>query len=237
MINEKIQERTIGLLGEENYKSLKNKRIAIIGLGGVGGTAFVSLARSGFLNFILVDSDRVEYSNLNRQILFFSEDIGLRKVDLAASYLGALTDGAKSFSSYERITEDSIESALGHQKIDFIVDAIDDIEGKLAIIQYAEERNIPYIVSLGMGNRLDPRKINIMPLSKTSYDPLAKKLRTECRKRNINLKKVITVCSLEQPLLKSKKPQAMINVPSSAGLTICYYVINYFLNKEKKEGS
>ncbi|MDY0177738.1 MAG: tRNA threonylcarbamoyladenosine dehydratase [Erysipelotrichia bacterium] len=236
MVNKKTQERTIGLIGEEKYKWLRNKRIAIIGLGGVGGTALVSLARSGFLNFVLVDSDRVEYSNLNRQILFSNEDVGLWKVDLAASHLGILTDGARVYSSREKITKDNVKKILGNKKIDFLVDAIDDVEGKIALIDYALEKNIPYIVSLGMGNRLDPRKVTIMPLSKTTYDPLAKKLRLECRKNKIDLKKIITVCSTEQPLLKSKNPQSMIMVPSAAGLTIAYHVINHFLDDEKKVG-
>lgn len=234
MINDKIQERTIGLIGENNLKKIRKKKIAIIGLGGVGGTALVSLVRSGFLKFFLVDSDRVELSNLNRQILFSAEDVGLRKVDLAANFLGAITDGVKASLSHEKITPENVEKILDKEKVDFIVDAIDDIRGKVALIKYATEKEIPYLVSLGMGNRFDPRQVDIAPLIKTSYDPLAKKLRTECRKNGLNLKKIMTVCSKEQPYLKSKKPFSMMMVPSSAGLTICYYIVNYFLD-EKKE--
>jgi tRNA A37 threonylcarbamoyladenosine dehydratase len=235
MINDKIQVRTVGLIGKENLEKIRKIKIAIFGLGGVGGTSLVSLVRSGFLNFFLVDFDRVDFSNLNRQILFSEEDEGQLKVDLAASFLGRLTDGVKLSTSSSKVSKENIDELLDSQNVDFIVDAIDDIKGKMAIISYAIKHDIPFITSLGMGNRIDPRKVDIMTLNKTSYDPLARRIRTECRKEGINLKKVVTVCSKEIPLLKSPKPFSMMMVPSSAGLTICYYIIEHFLILEKEK--
>lgn len=236
MINDKIQERTVELIGVNNIERFQKVKIAVIGLGGVGGTALMSLARSGFLNFYLVDSDYVEHSNLNRQILFSSSDIGLPKVEQATKYLLNLSKNIKVDSHFEKVSETNIENLLDGQKVDFIVDAIDDINGKLAIIKYSIERKIPAIISLGMGNRLDPHRVEITTLDKTNYDPLAKKLRAECRKNNLDLKEITAICSTEQPLKKNKSPSSMIMVPSSAGLLICYHVINHFLKEEKKEG-
>jgi len=236
MINDKIQERTIALLGEKNLAKIQKTKIAVFGLGGVGGTALVSLARSGFLNFFIVDSDCVEYSNLNRQILFSKLDLNLSKTEQATNFLLNLTENIKVQSHFGKVEEENIEKLLDGQSIDFIVDAIDDVKAKVAIINYSNKSNIPLIVSLGMANRLDPRKLEIKSLDKTSHDPLAKKLRTECRKNNIDLSKITTICSSEQPLLKNEHPASMMVVPSSAGLLICYYVIEHFLKKEKKEG-
>lgn len=236
MINDKIQERTIELIGENNLSKIQKAKIAVFGLGGVGGTALMSLARSGFLNFFLVDSDCVEHSNLNRQILFSNSDINFPKVEQATNFLFNLSENIKVESRFERIGEENIEKLLEGQDIDYVVDAIDDINGKIAIIKYCNERKIPVIISLGMANRLDPRKVEITTLDKTNYDPLAKKLRTECRKNNLYLSKITAICSVEKPLLKNKRPSSMMAVPSTAGLLICYYVINYFLESEKKEG-
>jgi len=147
-----------------------------------------------------------------------------------------LTENIKVQSHFGKVEEENIEKLLDGQSIDFIVDAIDDVKAKVAIINYSNKSNIPLIVSLGMANRLDPRKLEIKSLDKTSHDPLAKKLRTECRKNNIDLSKITPICSSEQPLLKNEHPASMMVVPSSAGLLICYYVIEHFLKKEKKEG-
>lgn len=230
-INKKIQEKSIALLGERAINLFKGKTIAILGLGGVGGTALVALARSGFMNFFLADSDRVEYSNLNRQILFSAEDVGLRKVDCAMSFLGSLTDGVCASCAHDKITKDNVNQLLDRQKIDFIVDAIDDIEGKLALIKYAKARNIPIVVSGGMGNRVNPTKIEIIPLSDVTHDPLCRKLRTVVRDEGLDPTKIMVVHSTEEPIKKDPKPYSMIMAPAAAGLFICYFVINYFLGE------
>lgn len=233
-INKDIQSRSIGLIGEESIKNFATKRIAILGLGGVGGTALEALARSGFMKFVIVDGDRVDLSNLNRQILYCSDEVGLRKVDCAASHLGCLTDGIDVFFNHSFITPDNVEEILGKYRIDFIVDAIDDILGKIALIKYANKKNIPIVVTVGMGNRLDPTKIEIIPLDKTTDDPLAKSLRQKCRKEGIDCASVMAVHSKEHPLVKTPSPMSMIMVPSAAGLFICYHIVNHFMIKEEE---
>lgn len=234
-VNKMIQERTVGLIGAESVDNFATKRIAVIGLGGVGGTALEALARSGFMKFVIVDGDRVDLSNLNRQILYNHDDVDLRKVDCAASKLSSLTDGIDAFFSPNNITPDNVEEILGKYRIDFIVDAIDDIPGKIALIKYADKKNIPIVVTVGMGNRLNPTLIEILPLSKTTDDPLARSLRQKCRKEGIDISKVMTVHSTEHPVVKTDVPMSMIMVPSAAGLFICYYVVNYFMVKPEKE--
>jgi len=230
-LNKKVQEKSISLLGERALNLFSQKTIAILGLGGVGGTALCALARSGFMNFFLVDSDRVDYSNLNRQVLYFQSDVGLRKVDCALSFLGSVTDGINAICVNERISQENASSVLDKDTIHFIVDAIDDVEGKVAVIKYAKSRNIPILVSGGMGNRVNPTKLEILSLDKVTHDPLLRKLRSRVREEGIDPSTIMVVHSTEEPMVKDPKPYSMIMVPSAAGLFICSYVINYFINE------
>ncbi len=220
--------RSKQLLGEEKIKALEDKAILVIGVGGVGGTALEALARSGFKKFVLIDFDKVDISNLNRQILFTSEDVGKDKVFAAKDRLLKINKDFEVKTIQARIGEQALEE-LGIGDVDFIVDAIDFVEGKLSIYKFALEHHIPFISSLGMGNRIDPEKVTITNLNKTENDPLAKKLRYEARTRGLSLKDIPVVFSKEEPLIKSPKPASMIMVPSTAGLLIAKYVLNTIL--------
>lgn len=220
--------RSKQLLGEDKIKALKDKAILVIGVGGVGGTALEALARSGFKKFVLIDFDKVDISNLNRQILFTSEDVGKDKVFAAKDKLLKINKDFEVKTIQARIGEQALEE-LGIGDVDFIVDAIDFVEGKLSIYKFALEHHIPFISSLGMGNRIDPEKVTITNLNKTENDPLAKKLRYEARTRGLSLKDIPVVFSKEEPLIKSPKPASMIMVPSTAGLLIAKYVLNTIL--------
>ena len=217
-------ERSKQLLGEDKINALSNKVILVIGIGGVGGTALEALARSGFKKFILIDADAVDVSNLNRQILFTSEDIGKNKVDVAKKHLLEINNSLdiKVFKSkIGDIKLDELE--LG--KVDFIVDAIDSVDGKLHIYEFAQKNHIPFISSLGMGNRVDPECVTITKLNKTENDPLAKKIRYLAKQKGLDLKEIPVVFSREIPLIKSPKPASMMMVPSTAGLLIAKYVL------------
>ena len=108
---------------------------------------------------------------------------------------------------------------------------LDDVKGKVALIKYAKSKNIPIVVSGGMGNRLDPTLIEILPLDKTSDDGLARALRHQCREAGIDISSVMVVHSKEHPIVKSETPYSMIMVPSAAGLFICYYIVKYFMDE------
>lgn len=225
-------KRTKGLLGEENYNSYKTKRIAVFGLGGVGGTAVESLARLGFNNLLLVDFDKVDPTNLNRQILYKESDIGKIKTEAAKRHLLEL-DNSINIETLNIKVDRDIENELKKYEIDFIVDAIDDVSAKVMLSKYAQDNNIPSIVSLGMANRLDPSQVRIMKLDKTTHDPLAKKVRYEFKNAGIDTKQVNAVISLEEPKKDGVNLNSIITVPSSAGLSIAFFVISYFNNKNK----
>lgn len=216
-------DRTIKVLGIDKVNSFNDKVILVAGIGGVGGTALEVLARSGFTKFILIDFDKVDESNLNRQILFLRKDIGKDKVDVAKEKLLEINPDIEVKLIKEKIDTNSLKDL--NEKIDFVIDAIDYVPGKLELIQFALNKNIPFISSLGMGNRIDPTKVSICKLNQTEGDPLARKIRYECRLLGLELSKINVVFSKEVPLIKSKTPGSMMMVPSSAGLSIARYVI------------
>ena len=221
-------DKSIQLLGEQNIKSLESKVILVIGLGGVGGTALEALARSGFKKFVLIDCDKVDESNLNRQILYTNDDVGKNKVDAAKEHLLNINNGLE-IKTYNLKIEEATLSKLNLGHVDFIVDAIDCIPGKLHIIEYSLRKEIPFISSLGMGNRLNPEEVCLTKLNKTENDPLAKKLRYEAKQKGLDLKAINVVFSEEIPLIKSPKPASMMMVPSTAGLIIAKYVLSTIL--------
>lgn len=218
-------ERSEQLLGKKKINSFKNKIILVVGIGGVGGTALECLARSGFKNFIIIDSDNVDVTNLNRQILFTSFDVGKTKVEVAKKRLMQISKSIKCKTICKKITAENFEKIV-KIKPDFIIDAIDFVPAKLAIYRFALENKIPFISSLGMGNRIDPSQIEITTLNKTENDPLAKKIRYESRQLGLDTKLIPVVFSNEAPIVKLPKPASMMMVPSTAGLLIAKYVVS-----------
>ena len=217
-------EKSKQLLGDDKINSYFDKTILFVGIGGVGGTALEALVRSGFNSFILIDNDVVDISNLNRQILFNSNDVGRLKVKCAKEHLLKINPNLKISFYNSKIGEMRLED-LNLCNIEFIVDAIDDVNGKLHLYEYAQKNNIPFISSLGMGNRIDPEKVTITTLNKTENDPLARKIRYMARQNKLDIKKIPVVFSTEIPLIKSSKPASIITVPSTAGLLIAKYVL------------
>ena len=219
-MNKDIFNRSIGLLGEDNFKLIQDKVIAIFGLGGVGGTALEALARTGFKHFILVDFDKVDPSNLNRQILYTSKDIDRNKVDAAKERILSINDEA-DVQTYNIKAQDFDFN----QKIDFIVDAIDDVKGKLFILQNAQEKGIPHIMSFGMANRFDPTKVKIAKLNQTHSDPLAKKIRYMVKKSGLETSNINVVISEELPQKNGEILYSTMMVPSSSGLSIAKFIL------------
>lgn len=219
--------RTIKLIGEENNKMLKSKNILLVGLGGVGGSTFEMLIRSGINNITVIDFDKFEESNLNRQILSDSSNISLYKVDVAKKRAGLINKECNVLAYNSKIDEEFIKNI--NTNYDYIIDAIDDIKAKVLLVKFATSNNIKIISSCGTGNRLDPEKLYITNIWKTSNDPLARKLRYLLRKEKISYKLPV-VSSKELPLIKTNNfVGSMAMVPNSAGIMLASYVINDIL--------
>lgn len=217
-----IDSRTKLLLQEDFFK-LNNNKIVVIGVGGVGSIIPISLVRTGIKKITIIDKDKVDPSNLNRQIAYNINDIGKLKVDALYSHLYEIQDDIKITKIPAKIDVNFDFNVF--DEADYIIDCIDDIEAKVLIAKESFKRNIPLISSLGMGNRVDPSKVIITKLNKTTNDPLAKKFRYLLRKENIDLSKIDVAFSSETPIIKDKIISSVVFVPNSAGLNIASFVI------------
>ena len=187
--------RTALLLGEDAIERLGKCRVAVFGIGGVGGYAVEALARSGVGKLDLIDNDTVSESNLNRQIIALHSTIGQYKVDVAAARVRDINPNCK-VRTYKTFVLPETVGEFDFSQYDHVVDAIDTVSGKLALALRAQEAGVPMISSMGTGNKLDPTAFEVCDISRTSVCPLARVMRLECRKRGI--KKLKVVYSKEQ---------------------------------------
>lgn len=234
-------ERTQLLLGNNKIELLKNATVMVVGIGGVGSYCTESLARCGIGRLLLVDHDCISISNLNRQIHAAYETIGTLKTQ-------AMKDRILSYRKdcevimIPKFYQQELNDELFQTDVDFVVDAIDTVSAKLDLISYCLEHDIPFISCLGMANRLDPTAVCVSELMKTSYDPLAKVMRSQVRKRKIR-GKIPVVFSKEQPIKQNiitdpnaptRKlripPASSPFVPSAAGLACASYAVRKILS-------
>ncbi len=182
--------RTEMLLGEEAMETLYAARVAVFGLGGVGGYAVEALARSGIGTLDLIDPDRIEETNLNRQLLATRQTIGQYKVDVAAERIHAINPDAVVFPHRVFFLPDTADS-FDFSAYDYVVDAIDTVTGKLALIERAEAAGTPLISCMGAGNRMDAAAFEVADIAETSVCPMARVMRRELKKRGIEHLKVV----------------------------------------------
>lgn len=214
------------LIGKENIEKISKINVLIVGIGGVGGTALEALVRSGVKNITIIDKDVFSESNLNRQILSTRDSIGLYKVDVGINRCKSINPDVNITGLKINLDEKNVNEL---EYFDFIIDACDDINAKLSLMQYASRNNIKLISSMGTGKRLNPSNVIITRLDKTSNDPLAKKMRYEARKRGLKLN-IPVVCSKEEPINNDRVIASSIFVPSTAGLMLAYYIIEKVIN-------
>lgn len=211
--------RTIGLIGGPAFEKLQNSSVCVFGCGGVGSYVVEALARSGVGKITIVDNDVVDRSNINRQLIALNSTVGMPKAQAAAKRVAdinpecVVTPVELFFDSEHTIPLD----------FDYIADAIDSVPSKLFLIEEAAKLGVPVISAMGTGNKLDPSKFEVADISKTSYCPLAKKMRYELRKRGINHLKV--VYSREEPAVRAVPPASISFVPGSAGLLMAGEII------------
>lgn len=225
--------RTSLILGRDKIEELNKKTVMVFGLGGVGGNCCDSLARAGIKNFIIVDNDVVNITNLNRQLIANLNTVGRKKIDVMEEHLNSINKDIK-VKKLDMFYLPEVE--IDFDGVDYVIDCIDTVTAKIDLICRCKEKNIPIISALGCGNRLDPTKVIITDLAKTEKDPLAKVLRYELRKKDIRHHDVIY--SLEDPIPfkeeifedNKKVLGSTPFVPSVAGITVAYFVIRKFLN-------
>ena len=189
--------RTELVIGKEGLALLQGARVAVVGIGGVGSWAAEALARSGIGHLVLIDDDSVCVTNLNRQVIATRSSLGRPKVDAMRDRILDINPEAEVEALEARFGPESAESLIG-PGLDYVVDAIDSISSKVALILRARELGIPIVSSMGTGNKLDPTRLEIADISETSVCPLARVLRRELRKRGVESLKVIY--SREEPV-------------------------------------
>lgn len=189
--------RTELLLGKENMERLANARVAVFGIGGVGGYTVEALARSGVGTLDLIDDDKVCLTNINRQIHATRKTVGRYKADVAKERVLEINPQA-AVNVYKTFYMPDTADQFDFTQYDYIVDAIDTVTGKLELVEQAAKCGVPIISSMGAGNKMDPTAFQVADIYKTSVCPLAKVMRRELKKRGIKRLKV--VYSQEQPL-------------------------------------
>ena len=221
--------RFISLIGEENFEKVQFANILIFGLGGVGGYVVETLARSGVSHFTLVDADKVDETNINRQIIATNETIGEYKTEVCKKRIISINNAAEVHLINKFVLPENLDE-IDFKEYDYVVDCIDTVTSKIAIICKAKENNIPVISALGAGNRLDPSKLVITDIYKTSGDALAKTLRHELRKRNIDALKVAYSLESGKNIVVDNSngrhsPASSAFVPSCMGILIASEII------------
>ncbi len=196
--------RTRALLGAEKFARLQKAKVMIVGLGAVGGYALEALARAGIGNLVLVDFDKVEASNINRQILALNSTIGRKKGELAAARVRDINPACKVTVRDVFVNADNIEELLS-EPVDFVIDAIDSLNPKCGLIEALQQKGIPFISSMGAALKTDPSLIRLQRLDQTRNCPLARFIRKRLKRRGCDLGKIICVSSDE-----------VVSVPESA---------------------
>lgn len=215
-------ERIIPLIGEEKLSLIKTKTVLLVGVGGVGSYAAEALIRSGIQKLIIIDHDTIALSNLNRQLFTNTSNIGNSKVQELSKRLSLINPDCEIIS-LDIFLDNTNISILNNYQINYIIDACDTVNTKKLLIDYSLNNNIKLISSMGTAKKIDPTKLEITDIRKTSYDPLAKIIRKYVNSLKTT-KKIMVVSSSEQPS-NNKELASMIFVPATAGLLCANYVI------------
>ena len=221
--------RSARILGEPKMEKLNKSSVIVFGIGGVGGAALEALVRGGVGTVAVVDKDTVDITNINRQIIATSDNVGEKKVDVAEKR--ALSINPKiNFKKYDLFYLPETAEEIDLAEYDFIVDAIDNVTAKFELIERANRLNVPIISSMGTGNKLHPELFEIADINKTSVCPLARVMRRELKNRGV--KKLTVVYSKEEPIkTENSVPGSVSFTPPVAGYLMAGYVINKLLEE------
>ena len=229
--------RTEMLIGKEAVERLARSRVAVFGLGGVGGYVTEALARTGVGNLDLIDSDTVASSNLNRQIIATRDTVGVKKTEVMKRRVLSINPEC-NIRTWDLFYLPETRDKFNFSDYDYVVDAVDTVAAKLSLIEEAQKTGTRIISSMGAGNKLDATLFRVADIYSTSVDPLARVIRTECRKRGI--KKLKVVYSTEKPRTplfseetssRRSTPASIAFIPSVCGLIIAGEVIKDLINQ------
>ncbi len=218
------------LIGKNAQEKIKNKKIAIVGVGGVGGYVATILARSGVENLTLVDFDKVSSSNINRQVVALLSTIGRSKVEVLKSQLLEINDNMRIDAVDTKLCAENVASLID-ESFDYVVDAIDSVSDKVSLICHCKKNNIKIISAMGAGNRVGVPKFYLTDIYKTHDDGLAKVMRKKLRAEGIDNLEVVT--SEEKALSVGGTVGSMSYFPAMCGITIGAIVINKILNEKE----
>ena len=216
-------ERLERIIGKENLELIHSKRVLVIGLGGVGGMALETLIRNGIQDIVIVDNDKIDITNKNRQIIALDSNVDEYKTDAFEKRILDINSNVKVTKITSFIDKDNI-SILFDTNPDYIIDACDTVSTKILIIEKCLKRNINFISSMGMGKKIDISKLEITEISKTSYDKLAKVIRKRLRDDKV-IGKVPVLSSKEQPIDTKEEIGSYSPVTMSAGILLGDYII------------
>lgn len=214
------------IYGIENVQKFKNTNIMIAGLGGVGSYSAEAICRSFVGKMTIIDFDTYDITNLNRQLHSTMNNIGKNKVDIIEKNLLTINPNIVINKYNNRIDEKNIDIFFKDDKVDYVIDAIDDVNAKILLIKYCKENNIKIISCMGTGNRINPQSFKIVDIYKTYNCPLAKKMRKELKLIGISKHKVVFSEELPKKNIETNIIGSNSFVPSSAGLLLASYVIN-----------
>lgn len=230
--------RAVSLIGEENLRKVQSSKVLLFGVGGVGSFIAEALIRSGINHLTIVDGDTVSPSNLNRQLLATSKNVGEVKVDVLKERLNLINPQAE-ITAIKLFFLPENSNEIDFSEFDYVIDAIDTVTAKIEIIKKAKENNVPVISSMGTGGKTDITKLRVEDISKTKVCPLAKVMRKELKDRGIKEVKVVYSEELTESFNAQEKtpsgrpvPSSMIFVPGAAGLMIAREVIFDLIGKK-----
>ncbi len=220
------KSRTEALIGKDMLEKLALSKVAVVGVGGVGGYVALMLARAGVEKLKLIDFDAVTPSNLNRQVIAFQNTVGRAKVDVMKEMLLSINENMQIETVNDKLNQDNVSKYI--ENVDYVVDAIDSTKDKLALIIYCKTHNINIVSAMGAGNRYDIPHFYLTDIYKTHDDGLAKVIRRELRKVGVNSLDVVTCDS------KPQKVEGVIGsisyYPAACGITIASVVVNKIIN-------
>ena len=222
-------DRITNLIGKDSFKNLQNIKVLIVGVGGVGGYALETLVRSGVLNIDIIDFDKIDITNLNRQIITNQNNIGKYKVEEAKLRAISINPNIKVNIYKEFLNESNIDDLLNNN-YDFIIDSCDSVDTKIELIKKSINSNFKLISCMGTAKKLNSNSLSITTLDKTNYDRLAKVIRKKVKDLGINSKKVHVVSSTEK-CIDCDVLGSMSMVPATAGILCAEYIINSVINK------